>query len=248
MKARFVPFDLPLGTFPFVSLGTQRMESDNTSSTPGHLEFYCRDCDAVFEAAPDGTGYEQAPCPACGEMCLTVQFEQEERRRNEAEAQFGSVLSRSLIGLLGCFFGVRSVRSARACGMEPPRASVRKAKFMTIARYETREDAEADAGVLAEHGLHAQVVGEETPGTATKSPDQLPPFELQMPEQGAFAAAQILRALDPPEGEDRAEGSSLEEDVVFPCEECGAMLQFPSDRRGKVDVCRHCGEYVDVPK
>ena len=178
-------------------------------------------------------------------MCLTVQFEQEEMRRNEAEASFASFLAWLLGGLLVwiplCFTRGKGRR-------ERLRASAKKTKFMTVARYDTREDAEADARVLAEHGLHAQVVGAETPGATAKSRDRLPSIELQLPEQDAFAAGQILRALDPPEKEDRAEVGSRKEDVVFPCEECGAMLQFPSNRRGKVDVCRHCGDYVDVPK
>jgi hypothetical protein len=46
------------------------------------LRFCCRECKVTFESQPDDTGYEQAPCPKCGELCLTVQFEQEEQQRN----------------------------------------------------------------------------------------------------------------------------------------------------------------------
>ncbi len=119
---------------------------------------------------------------------------------------------------------------------------------MTVARYETREEAQTDAELLAEHGLRPRIVGEETGPANVEGPARVPPIELQVSEQVAFAAGQMLHALDPPEQEDQTERDVSKEDVVFRCEECGAMLQFPADRRGKVDVCRHCGDYVDVPK
>ncbi len=36
--------------------------------------------------------------------------------------------------------------------------------------------------------------------------------------------------------------------VEFDCEECGKFLSFPGRRRGYVETCPHCGEYVDVPE
>jgi len=36
-------------------------------------------------------------------------------------------------------------------------------------------------------------------------------------------------------------------DVTFACEECGQTLSFPGKRRGGVETCPHCREYVDVP-
>ena len=69
------------------------MESGGTDNNPARLlQFYCRDCYTVFEAAPDGTGYEQTPCPACGEMCLTVELELQELQRNDVEAEFAATL------------------------------------------------------------------------------------------------------------------------------------------------------------
>ncbi len=39
------------------------------------LEFYCCDCQWTFESEPDGTGFEQAPCPHCKLVCMTAEFE-----------------------------------------------------------------------------------------------------------------------------------------------------------------------------
>jgi len=72
------------------------------------LQFYCRGCEATFESEPDHTGYEQAQCPACGELCLTVQFEHEEKKRHHNEATFFS--------LLGAFTGLFSLMTTmRSC-------------------------------------------------------------------------------------------------------------------------------------
>ena len=39
------------------------------------MEFYCCDCELVFESEPDGTGYDQAPCPQCNHVSMTSEFE-----------------------------------------------------------------------------------------------------------------------------------------------------------------------------
>ena len=58
------------------------------------LQFYCEDCELNFESEPDGTGYEQAPCPSCGDVCMTVAFHEEERQRSRADrAAFVSAVS-----------------------------------------------------------------------------------------------------------------------------------------------------------
>ena len=39
------------------------------------MEFYCCDCKFLFESEPDSTGYEQAPCSKCEQICMTSEFE-----------------------------------------------------------------------------------------------------------------------------------------------------------------------------
>ncbi len=46
------------------------------------LTFQCDGCDLDFDSEPDGTGYDQALCPTCGQLCVTRDFIEEQRRRN----------------------------------------------------------------------------------------------------------------------------------------------------------------------
>lgn len=46
------------------------------------LKCRCEHCGVDFEAMPDGTGYEQAPCPSCGYLCMTLEFLEQERQRH----------------------------------------------------------------------------------------------------------------------------------------------------------------------
>lgn len=51
------------------------------------LEFYCCDCEKIFESEPDGTGYEQAPCPHCQQISMTSEFEGKSTKK-ETEERF----------------------------------------------------------------------------------------------------------------------------------------------------------------
>jgi len=36
--------------------------------------------------------------------------------------------------------------------------------------------------------------------------------------------------------------------IDFVCEECGKDISFPGHRRGGVETCPECKQYVDVPE
>ena len=36
-------------------------------------------------------------------------------------------------------------------------------------------------------------------------------------------------------------------DITFDCDECGQTLSYSANRRGGVETCPNCGDYVDVP-
>jgi membrane protease YdiL (CAAX protease family) len=36
-------------------------------------------------------------------------------------------------------------------------------------------------------------------------------------------------------------------EINFACELCGKMISFPISSRGRVEICPHCAEYIDVP-
>ncbi len=52
------------------------------------LEFYCCDCELIFEAEPDGTGYEQAPCPTCQQISMTSEFEGKSTARDQDRVRY----------------------------------------------------------------------------------------------------------------------------------------------------------------
>lgn len=52
------------------------------------LEFYCCDCELVFESEPDGTGYDQAPCPQCDQICMTSEFEGKSTSKEKTRSRF----------------------------------------------------------------------------------------------------------------------------------------------------------------
>ncbi len=49
------------------------------------LEFYCCDCEHLFESEPDGTGYEQSPCPKCQQIAMTAEFEGKSSKEKKEE-------------------------------------------------------------------------------------------------------------------------------------------------------------------
>jgi hypothetical protein len=38
-----------------------------------------------------------------------------------------------------------------------------------------------------------------------------------------------------------------QDSITFNCEECDALITFPGARRGHVETCPKCREYIDVP-
>lgn len=52
------------------------------------LEFYCCDCELIFESEPDGTGYDQAPCTKCQQIAMTSEFEGKSTKEEKKEARF----------------------------------------------------------------------------------------------------------------------------------------------------------------
>lgn len=51
------------------------------------LEFYCAVCEDFFVSHRDDTGYDQAPCPKCGDLSNTPDFYSEEFERGRRDKQ-----------------------------------------------------------------------------------------------------------------------------------------------------------------
>ena len=66
--------------------------------------------------------------------------------------------------------------------------------------------------------------------------------KLQVAEEDAEDALQIIEQIK------RRRNDSTLPKISFDCENCGKPLEFEGKRRGGVETCRHCGQYVDVPE
>jgi hypothetical protein len=207
------------------------------------LLFYCRDCENTFESEPDGTGYEQAPCSTCGDICLTVAFEKEEQERHENE--------KSLFSLLGLFTGLlsnqehdASNRTNRIDGEvtdEPP--SIRDA--VTVRSFAKLGEANVYRAQLEQLGIDAQLVQLE--GTSAFAPGAADSVVLQVRSRDLERARSVI---DEYESVKENQNSVCKDggQITFDCEECGTEVTYSMRRKGGVEVCPHCGEYVDVPE
>ncbi len=71
-------------------------------------------------------------------------------------------------------------------------------------------------------------------------------IKLQVPAADAARAEQVLAELQT-ESQPPAGAGADDEGVSFHCPSCNAEIWFPSDRRGHVEECPECGNFVDVP-
>lgn len=186
----------------------------------------------VFDSPPDGTGYEQAKCPECDGMCMTVAFERQEQERHRNEAMFLSLLG-SVTGLFSLHVPSRQQRRDIS---EP----------VTIVRYEDRLDAEKDVDVLARRGIEATLELTDAENPSWFGGTSLPCIGLKVPSDDVRRAREILHESDPPLASEEKRPRSAE-DITFECEGCGETISFSGQCRGRVETCPQCHEYVDVP-
>ncbi len=215
-----------------------QVDTDNTDHKRSRSRaFYCRDCHIIFDSLPDGIGYDQAPCVQCGKLCMTMEFEQQEKERNRREATWYNLLLIPFSMLLSPFH----LHFSHA-HVPDDSSEARPPKPVTIATYDDRFDAEHAVRVLAQYGIEATL---ELSGAGSPNwfgVNRALVIELQVLPAAAMSARQILQesvAPSSPEIEPRA--LAEDEDIVCRCQECGETLVLPSHRRGKVETCRHCG-------
>jgi hypothetical protein len=205
------------------------------------LRFYCRVCEVEFESLPDESGYEQVECPQCNEMCMTVEFEEQERERHRSR----EAIMQSVVSILPLPHIVKRLIRPQHVPHQQTRDTCEP---VTVVRYDVRLHAEKDMELLAREGIDAtlHLCSSDTLDLFT-TVTTFPIFDLRVPSPDVVRARDILRETDSPETE-CATSPKPAEDVSFKCEECGAAVSFPGRQRGKVDTCPHCYEYVDVPE
>lgn len=219
------------------------------------LLFYCRECEATFESEPDGTGYEQAPCPACGDICLTVQFEKEEQDRHCNEATLVSFIGlltgwfpSSLIGQLSGLFPIHRQNASDStldAGQEEKGELPSIRDPATVCAFERLGEANTCCALLDQFGIQAQLV--QISGANPFLPNAADGVVVQVPCSDIERARKIIDEYHSIK-EERCEARSQDGNITFECQECGAEITFPMHRQGGVEVCPHCGEYVDVPE
>ena len=65
--------------------------------------FFCVPCEKYFKTCRDGTGFDQAPCPECGDLSNTPRFHKGERNRNDDAGAIAMVV------VLQCIFALLAV-------------------------------------------------------------------------------------------------------------------------------------------
>jgi hypothetical protein len=115
-------------------------------------------------------------------------------------------------------------------------------KLVTIATFDSPAEAQAMKFLLEEQGFEVFLADDKLALTLSNA---VGAAKLQVLESKAQLAARFVEE-NRQRARRRSHGSD-KPDITFACEECGQTLCVPGNRRGGVETCPHCGEYVDVP-
>lgn len=112
-------------------------------------------------------------------------------------------------------------------------------KLVTIATYDRSSLANLAKSTLESEGIQCCLQDDNIVAMNWLWSNAVGGIKLQVNARDEVVARRLLETVEPP----RLDSS----DVVFLCEDCGASLRFPGQRRGGVETCNNCGAYVDVP-
>jgi membrane protease YdiL (CAAX protease family) len=117
--------------------------------------------------------------------------------------------------------------------------------LITIATFNFPAEAEAFRLLLEEQGIQTFIADDNLAGTNWLYSNAVGGAKIQVAASDAGRAEKIVKKHE------RSMKKQLEilpdEDITFTCEDCGKTITFPAERRGGVETCPHCGNYVDVP-
>lgn len=116
----------------------------------------------------------------------------------------------------------------------------------TVATYDSLPMAEFAQLRLQEEGIQAVLINANVVAAYHFLSFAVGGIKLQVPRRDAARAEAILSSAKL-EHRGAPDGESLPP-IRFSCSDCGAVLEFPGNRRGGVESCDHCGQYVDVPE
>jgi Fe-S cluster assembly iron-binding protein IscA len=115
----------------------------------------------------------------------------------------------------------------------------------TVCAFEYIGEADTCCELLDNFGIQTRLV--HISGTNPFLPNAAYGVAVQVPSSDIERARTIIEEYHSIR-EEQYEARSQDENITFECEQCGAEITFPAHRQGGVEVCPHCGEYVDVPE
>lgn len=114
-------------------------------------------------------------------------------------------------------------------------------KLVTIATYDRPVLADFAKSMLEAEGISCYLQDDNLVAMNWLLSSAVGGVKLQVSSDNAELALKILQESRPPK-------EMVGGEVAFACESCGSILKFPGHRRGGVESCSSCGEYVDVPE
>lgn len=118
----------------------------------------------------------------------------------------------------------------------PPRDMVKLTSYATIS------EALLCQSVLRGHGIESYLENEGGAGAGLQWVNSVRGIEIVVATEDAQSAATLLAEVN-----EQLQQGAQAAPITFACEECGAEITFPGERRGQVETCPKCYEYVDVP-
>jgi len=115
-------------------------------------------------------------------------------------------------------------------------------KMEKLDSYLNLSDAQLCQAMLRQNGIDSYLENEGSVGVNWLWSNAVGGVKLFVESQHLNAARELLA-----EGEVASEPIGIAAPIDFACEECGKEVSFPGDRRGKVETCPKCHEYIDVP-
>ena len=117
-------------------------------------------------------------------------------------------------------------------------------KLVTVATYNFPAEADVQRLLLEQEGIQTFLADGNLVGMDWLYSNAVGGVKIQVAASDADRAMTILAKHCAAKTADELSG----EDVTFACQECGKSVTFPGQRRGHVETCPHCSEYVDVPE
>lgn len=118
---------------------------------------------------------------------------------------------------------------------------------VTIATYAYPGEADLKRMLLDQHGIQSLIMDGEVMNLSWFLSNAMGGVKLVVARRDAQRALQLFEEHENI-SEARARVAQTLPPITFRCEGCDAEISFPGHRRGKVETCPACREYVDVPE